>query len=210
MPRVDTCANLVRKLCYSNKDHMMAGMIVAGWDPYKGGQVYEIPLGGTLVQQSYSIGGSGSSYIYGLMDAEYREGMTKEECKEFVKKCKRLDLSIHVILLLLFCNHSIWLLCLLAHFLSPSLLSLFLLFFLYLLSLSHINNNYYNRRVTCHGQRRILRRCGAIGGHRQVRYREGMHIRKRAAVYAVRGRGRQGRKGGEPEGGPSLPFAVLR
>ncbi len=65
----------------------MAGIIVAGWDPYKGGQVFEIPLGGTLMAQPYAIGGSGSTYIYGLMDAEYREGMTREECKEFVRKC---------------------------------------------------------------------------------------------------------------------------
>ncbi len=86
-PRVDTCANITRKICYSNKDKLMAGIIVAGWDPYKGGQVFEIPLGGTLMAQPYAIGGSGSTYIYGLMDAEYREGMTREECKVFVRKC---------------------------------------------------------------------------------------------------------------------------
>jgi hypothetical protein len=33
-------------------------------------------------------GGSGSSYIYGLVDATYREGMTKQECQDFVKKCE--------------------------------------------------------------------------------------------------------------------------
>jgi 20S proteasome subunit beta 1 len=65
----------------------MAGIIIGGWDPYKGGQVFEIPLGGLLMPLPYAIGGSGSSYIYGLMDAEYREGMSKDECKAFVKKC---------------------------------------------------------------------------------------------------------------------------
>lgn len=39
LPRVETCANLVRKICYNNKDRMMAGMICGGWDPYEGGQV---------------------------------------------------------------------------------------------------------------------------------------------------------------------------
>ncbi len=63
----------------------MAGMICGGWDPYEGGQVYEIPLGGTMMQQKFALGGSGSSYIYGLVDSTYREGMTKEECKTFVK-----------------------------------------------------------------------------------------------------------------------------
>ena len=63
----------------------MAGMICGGWDPYEGGQVFEIPLGGTLMPQKFAIGGSGSSYIYGLVDATYKEGMSKEECKTFVK-----------------------------------------------------------------------------------------------------------------------------
>ncbi len=49
-------------------------------------QVYEIPLGGSLVRQNFAIGGSGSTYIYGLVDATYRENMTRDECKEFVKK----------------------------------------------------------------------------------------------------------------------------
>jgi 20S proteasome subunit beta 1 len=36
-----------------------------------------------------TIGGSGSSYIYGYCDANFRENMSKEEAKEFVAKCKR-------------------------------------------------------------------------------------------------------------------------
>jgi 20S proteasome subunit beta 1 len=86
LPRVHTCANLMKMICYENKDNLMAGLICGGWDPYEGGQVYEIPLGGTIVRQKYAIGGSGSSYIYGLVDSTYTEGMTKEECKTFVKK----------------------------------------------------------------------------------------------------------------------------
>lgn len=86
LPKVKTCANVMRKLAYSNKDRLLAGLIIGGWDPYEGGQIYEIPLGGTLVRQKYAIGGSGSTYIFGLLDATYREGMTKEECKEFVAK----------------------------------------------------------------------------------------------------------------------------
>ena len=32
--------------------------------------------------------GSGSTYIYGYCDAHFKQGMTKEECIEFVKTCK--------------------------------------------------------------------------------------------------------------------------
>ena len=76
----------MQKICYNNKDALMAGLICAGWDPYDGGQVYEIPLGGTLMKQKFAIGGSGSTYVYGLVDSCYREGMTRQECVDFVKK----------------------------------------------------------------------------------------------------------------------------
>jgi 20S proteasome subunit beta 1 len=85
LPKVKTCANLMRQICYNNKDRMQAGMICGGWDPYDGGQVYEIPLGGTIMKQKFAVGGSGSTYIYGLVDSTFKEGMSKEECKEFVK-----------------------------------------------------------------------------------------------------------------------------
>ncbi|EGC44022.1 proteasome component [Histoplasma capsulatum var. duboisii H88] len=62
-----------------------AGIIIAGYDARHGGQVYSIPLGGSLHKQSYAIGGSGSTYIYGYCDANWREGMTEEEGIEFVK-----------------------------------------------------------------------------------------------------------------------------
>ena len=87
LPRVRTVANIMRMICYNNKDNLSAGLIVGGWDPYEGGQVYEIPLGGTIMRQKFAIGGSGSGFIYGLVDAGYKPGMTKEECENFVKKC---------------------------------------------------------------------------------------------------------------------------
>nr|CCA15808.1 proteasome subunit beta type6 putative [Albugo laibachii Nc14] len=86
LPKVHTAANLFRSLCYNNKDRLLAGIIVAGWDPVHGGQVYSIPIGGAMVKQNFAIGGSGSTYIYGLVDAAYRPDMTQEECQAFVKK----------------------------------------------------------------------------------------------------------------------------
>jgi 20S proteasome subunit beta 1 len=85
-PRVGTAANVLRNLCYTNKDRLMAGLIIGGYDhEEKTGKVYCITLGGSKVEQNFSIGGSGSTYIYGFCDAHYREGMTKEECQNFVK-----------------------------------------------------------------------------------------------------------------------------
>jgi 20S proteasome alpha/beta subunit len=44
--------------------------------------------GGSLMKQKFALGGSGSTYIYGLVDSTYRDGMTKEECQTFVKNGK--------------------------------------------------------------------------------------------------------------------------
>jgi 20S proteasome subunit beta 1 len=85
-PTVQACARVVQQLCYSNKDYLMAGIIIGGWDKKNGGQVYSIPLGGSLVKQPFAIGGSGSTYIYGFCDAYFREGMNKDECREFTLK----------------------------------------------------------------------------------------------------------------------------
>lgn len=88
LPLVGTAANLVQQMIYHNKDGMMASMICAGWDAARGGQVYCIPLGGVRVRQPFAIGGSGSTYIYGYCDANFKEGMTKEEALKFVRNCK--------------------------------------------------------------------------------------------------------------------------
>lgn len=83
-PTVHMAASIFKRLCYYNKDNLLAGIIVAGWDKHQGGSVYNIPLGGSLHKQPYAIGGSGSTYIYGYCDANYRSDMTKEECEQFV------------------------------------------------------------------------------------------------------------------------------
>ena len=75
-----------RRMCYNYRDSIVAGIIVAGYDNVNGGQVYSVPLGGMLIRQSCTIGGSGSSFIYGFVRENYSENMEKEACVEFVKK----------------------------------------------------------------------------------------------------------------------------
>jgi 20S proteasome subunit beta 1 len=88
-PLVKTAASLFQELCYNNKDRLQASIICAGWDVKEGGQVYALPLGGALVRQDWAIGGSGSTYVYGFVDANYKKNMTKEECLEFTAKVNR-------------------------------------------------------------------------------------------------------------------------
>jgi len=91
-PSVHVAATMLEGLCYSNKDRLSAGIIVAGWDPISGGTVYNIPLGGGLFKGPWAIGGSGSTYIYGYCDATFREGWGRDETVEFVRNGMSLSI----------------------------------------------------------------------------------------------------------------------
>ncbi|KAJ8969333.1 hypothetical protein NQ317_010105 [Molorchus minor] len=92
-PLVEVGAAIFRELCYNYRDSLMAGILVAGWDKRKGGQIYSIPIGGMCVRQPVSIGGSGSSYVYGYVDAHYKRNMSKDECVKFVTNTLALAMS---------------------------------------------------------------------------------------------------------------------
>lgn len=85
LPLVSTAASMFRKLGYENKNALSADIIVGGWDATNGGQVYQCTIGGSLIRQPFCLGGSGSIYIYGYADANYRSDMTRDECVSFVR-----------------------------------------------------------------------------------------------------------------------------
>jgi 20S proteasome subunit beta 1 len=91
--RVGTVAQMFRKWCYDYRDQLTAGIICAGWDRHEGGQVFSIPLGGMCIRQPFSIGGSGSTYIYGYCDSQFKQNMTKDACIAFVKNCLGLAMA---------------------------------------------------------------------------------------------------------------------
>jgi len=92
-PSVHALAQITARVAYANKDRLLAAMIVAGWDRHRGGQVYGVPIGGTVVDLPWSVDGSGSTYIYGHCDAAYRDGMDKEEAVAFVQEALALAMS---------------------------------------------------------------------------------------------------------------------
>lgn len=81
---VKTGANIFREMCYNYRDSLTAGIICAGWDRREGGQVFTIPVGGMLVRQPVAIGGSGSTYVYGYVDSNFKPNMSEEEAIKFV------------------------------------------------------------------------------------------------------------------------------
>lgn len=46
-------------------------------------QIYVVSLGGMLLSQPFTIGGSGSTYIYGYVDAKFKPDMSLEEATQF-------------------------------------------------------------------------------------------------------------------------------
>ena len=56
-------------------------------------QVYSLPIGGTLAPVKWAVDGSGSSYIWGFCDAEFREGFTRAEAQAFVLQATCLAMS---------------------------------------------------------------------------------------------------------------------
>lgn len=84
-PQTKIAANVFQELCYNNKDNLTAGIIVAGYDKKSNsGSVFSVPIGGSIHEAEYAIAGSGSTFIYGLCDTNYKSGMNKEEAVEFV------------------------------------------------------------------------------------------------------------------------------
>ena len=93
LPTVKTAANLFKDICYSNKNALSASIICAGWDKRRGGSVYSIPLGGSLVEQEYSVGGSGSIYLYGYMDDHYKSDLSKDQALKLIVKAISLAMA---------------------------------------------------------------------------------------------------------------------
>ncbi|KAI9562933.1 hypothetical protein GHT06_010389 [Daphnia sinensis] len=92
-PLVKTAASVFQELCYNYRDQLTAGIICAGWDRRHGGQVFNIPLGGMCVRQPFAIGGSGSTYVFGFVDSNFKQGMNQDECVQFVLKTLALAMS---------------------------------------------------------------------------------------------------------------------
>lgn len=116
---VKVAANLVSQISYQNKvrspsmlmsirlaslmfmgilwrdsqNLLQAGMIVAGYDRSEGPRVFAVPLGGTLLEVGFAMGGSGSNYAYSWTDSHFREDMTMAEAERFVATAVMLAIA---------------------------------------------------------------------------------------------------------------------
>lgn len=85
---VSVVANSLRNLVYKYRDSLGAGFIVAGVDKRLGPQVYSLGINGPFQRKSLALGGSGSLFIFGHCDSNFKQNMSKEECVNFLTKGK--------------------------------------------------------------------------------------------------------------------------
>lgn len=89
-PPVESAASVMREIIYQNAGRLSASMICSGWDPYKGFQIYRVNQTGFFQEGDWALSGSGSTFIWGYFDANFKANMKKEDAIEFLKSAVAL------------------------------------------------------------------------------------------------------------------------
>ena len=89
-PPVKVAARILQQFQYQYKNYLECSVIVCGLDNLEGPCIYEVGMGGTVTKRIIAMNGSGSHYINGYVDKHFKENMTKEEAKEFLKNAVTL------------------------------------------------------------------------------------------------------------------------
>ena len=85
LPLVETAASIVQKIFYNNKKYLQGSMLVGGWDPVEGPQLFDVNHG-SKISKKVAWNGSGSYLVLGYIDKHWKENMSKAEAFEFIKE----------------------------------------------------------------------------------------------------------------------------
>jgi len=87
VPEPKYVASLTRNLLFSGRSYFLSMMIVGGYsEEEKKGKLYGIDLLGTLYEEEKFISfGSGSPFALGVLEADWKPDMTKEEGIQLIK-----------------------------------------------------------------------------------------------------------------------------
>ena len=91
-PSVESAAFCPQNIIYNNPG-LSAHVCISGWDPYKGYQIYDVNVTGFMRASNLVLGGSGSTYIKGYADINWKENMTLEEARAFIVTGIQLAIS---------------------------------------------------------------------------------------------------------------------
>lgn len=92
-PSITKTAQLIGKIIYENNKHLVASVIIAGYEndiP----KIFKIHPCGTIEDcKEIAIGGSGSLFIYGFCDAMYQPNMEFNNALDFAKLAVKLAIT---------------------------------------------------------------------------------------------------------------------
>jgi 20S proteasome subunit beta 1 len=92
LPLVKVATRVLQQFQYEYKDNLSAAVIVCGIDNVEGPQIYSVGIGGTTSKQNIALSGSGSAFIYGYCDTNYKTGMSRQDAKQFIKNAITLSM----------------------------------------------------------------------------------------------------------------------
>lgn len=90
IPPVKVAARILQQYQYQYKKYLSCSLILAGVDNLEGPCIYTVGMGGTTAKVNIAANGSGSTYVMGYLDKNYKQGMTRQEAKEFLKNAVTL------------------------------------------------------------------------------------------------------------------------
>lgn len=84
---------LARSVAHSLTPAVRHSLSPLARDPVAKGQVYGCPIGGTIVREQWTTDGSGSTFIWGYLDSQFKEGMSRQEAESLVTHALALAMA---------------------------------------------------------------------------------------------------------------------
>ncbi len=89
-PYVSEAAMILNSIQYNTirTQGSIVGLILGGYDPKKGYSLYNLAVDGTIVpNEGYVTTGSGSIFVQGVLDNDYKANLSEKEALELIEKC---------------------------------------------------------------------------------------------------------------------------
>ena len=90
IPPVKVCARILQQYQYQYKKYLNSTILLVGYDNMEGPCIYAATHGGSIFKECYASNGSGSTYVKGYLDKNYKPNMTRQEAKDLLKSAVAL------------------------------------------------------------------------------------------------------------------------
>lgn len=85
-----TAASLVRHIVYENKPLLQSSFIIAGYNDCGEPEIFRVSSSGVLMSHKAVAMGSGSAFIYSILEDKYEPTMNREQAVEFARRAIEL------------------------------------------------------------------------------------------------------------------------